>query len=165
MYQNVNYGYNPSIHDFNDILSKYNEVCRLVPELREVIKYLEEKVKVLEREKKESARVEKIPKRCRFHNTGFCKKLNDCIFEHPIETCLEYLKSGNCSRTSCFNKRHPRTCRYWKAKGCFRGRTCLYLHNDVKKEAENINEEFGNVDKEVENIIDEVEIINEEKWL
>ena len=89
MYQNVNYGYNPSIHDFNDILSKYNEVCRLVPELREVIKYLEEKVKVLETKKKKSARVEKIPKRCRFHNTGFCKKLNDCMFEHPIETCLE----------------------------------------------------------------------------
>ena len=91
MIQNVHYGYNPSIHDFNDMVSKYNNACRVVHERGEIIRYLEEKLNVLEDEKKKNSESKKILKRCRFHNSGFCKKLDKCLFQHPSEICQDHL--------------------------------------------------------------------------
>ena len=64
MIQNVHYRYNPSIHDFNDMVSKYNDACRVVHERGDIKTYLEEKVKLLEEEMRENAESREIPKRC-----------------------------------------------------------------------------------------------------
>ena len=120
------YNYYPREH--LDILEKYNNVCRVVHELSDIIKHLEEKIKMIEKKELPGKR---IPKRCRYYNSGYCKLGGACLFAHPEETCQEYLRHGKCPDLGSCEKRHPKVCRYWKEKKCFREQSCLYLHQEL----------------------------------
>ena len=71
----------------------------------------------------------KVPKKCRYHNRGFCKFTERCIFVHSTHICKEYTKIGICKMSNC-ESRHPKNCRYWckRAEGCRRQNNCQYLH-------------------------------------
>ena len=138
--------YSFSQHYHDDIVEKYNNVCHVVHELSAIIKHLEHKISEIE--KNQEPEKVKVPKRCRYFNTGYCKQGSNCSFEHPEETCQEYMTSGKClSYRSCLY-RHPRECRYWEANNCYRGLSCMYLHKKVVVEqVENISNVNSNVTK------------------
>jgi transcriptional regulator with PAS, ATPase and Fis domain len=53
--------------------------------------------------------VNKMTKKCRYFNRGFCKYREKCRFYHPEHICEAYLKSNNCEQKECC-KRHPKRC-------------------------------------------------------
>ena len=120
------YNYYP--HEHLEILEKYNNVCRVVHELSDIIKHLEEKIQMMEKRKLPRKR---IPKRCQYFNSGYCKLGGACLFAYPEETCVEYLRLGKCADFGSCGGRHPKVCRYWKEKKCFREQSCVYLHQEL----------------------------------
>jgi hypothetical protein len=71
--------------EYVELIEKYNNVCQVVHELSDIIKHLEDKIETIEKAKQ--SETVKIPKRCRFFNTGFCKRGRACPFKHPEATC------------------------------------------------------------------------------
>ena len=69
------------------------------------------------------------PKKCRYHNRGFCKFKEECMFSHSTRICEEYTNNGICKLSKC-DSRHPKHCRYWckRVEGCKRQNDCQYLH-------------------------------------
>ena len=64
-------------------------------------------------------------------NRGYRKYSSNCEFFHIKEDCEQHLTNGKCKGKSCL-KRHTTICKYWESKeGCFRGRHCEYLHEDL----------------------------------
>ena len=140
------------------LIEKYNNVCHVVHELRDIIRKLEEKIVEIESNKKQ----EKVRKqvRCKFFNTGFCKKNVLCPFQHPETICQRYLEFGKCHSFRTCPNRHPRECRYWKRGECFRGDGCLYLQQQVQDSQEVQDEEEVEDTREVEEV-EEVEKVDE----
>ena len=127
-------------NEHSELLQKYSQVCQYVHYLSDVIKQLEKKID--EMIAKHERNKDKVPKKCKFFDTGFCKNRENCAFLHPTEICEEYLDSGKCSNFKGCTERHPRQCRYWQKKRCFHNQSCLYLHSNT------LNPEDKNVDKE-----------------
>ena len=117
----------------DDIQEKYDKVCMVVRELSEVIKHLEQKIMEIEHHQEESRKV-KVPRRCKFFNSGFCKERENCCFEHPESLCQTYLRTSKCQSFRSCPHRHPKVCRYWKNGECFRGQSCSYIHQKFEKE-------------------------------
>ena len=102
------------------------------------------KIQLMERNQKTEA--QKVVKRCRFFNTGFCKSRGMCPFLHPDSICDDYLKSGNCDQYRTCLKRHPKECRDWRQSGkCFQ--SCAYLHKSFEHEQLENDEIEGNMEK------------------
>ena len=47
---------------------------------------------------------------CKYHNVGYCKYREKCMFFHPTEDC-----DKKCERNICI-KRHSKTCKYGEKK-------------------------------------------------
>lgn len=72
--------------------------------------------------------VNKMTKKCRYFNRGYCKYNKKCRFVHPEGICKEYLKSYKCERKECLD-RHPKICKWERSiGGCKRSVDCQYLH-------------------------------------
>ena len=76
--------------------------------------------------------------RCKYHNSGFCKKGGSCKFAHPTGLCLKL----QCQDKGC-QFRHPRACRY--RTQCRRRLSCMYKHS--KYENLNAEEEIDKLKK------------------
>ena len=55
---------------------------------------------------------EKVMKKCRYYNTGYCKYKQKCKFIHSNETC----KNQQCDGKGC-SKRHPKACKWNEREG------------------------------------------------
>ena len=72
----------------------------------------------------------KVKKRCRYYNRGYCKYKHKCRYSHPKHICKEFLENGACTNTDCM-ERHPIRCKWVKSEhGCSRS-NCEYLHNTL----------------------------------
>ena len=80
----------------------------------------------------EEPRKRKFRRKCEFFNSGFCKRREDCRFEHPESLCETSLGDVKCPSFRTCPHRHPRVCRDWKVGKCFRGEICLYLHQQTQ---------------------------------
>ena len=93
---------------------------------------------------------DKIQRKCKFFNSGFCKyKDKSCRFVHPKKRCKEYLKSLTCGYRDCPD-RHPKICKWQSDRTqCKRGEECEYLHvtlaNDDREMQAHKNQ-LGNVE-------------------
>ena len=75
---------------------------------------------------------QKLTKKCRHFNRGYCKHKSKCRFTHPDNICNDYVTNGKCEATRC-EDRHPKRCKWLTSKdGCTR-EGCLYLHNTDKQ--------------------------------
>ena len=77
--------------------------------------------------------------RCKHFNAGYCKMKNVCSFKHKsVKICESHRKMVKCENKRC-ELRHPRQCRYFRRNSCWRGESCVYLHetstyvNDERK--------------------------------
>ena len=122
-----------------DFEEKYEKVCMVVSELSEVIKHLEKKIIEMEH-CQEEPRKTKFRRKCKFFNSGFCKRREDCRFEHPESLCETFQGNVKCPSFRTCPHRHPKVCRDWKVGKCFRGEICLYLHQQTQKEEIAVNE-------------------------
>jgi hypothetical protein len=76
----------------------------------------------------------KIAKKCRYFDTGYCKYSEKCKFIHPRDICRDYLKTNKCQKTKC-KERHPKRCKWEETvSGCRRKGDCSYLHNNLTLE-------------------------------
>ena len=64
--------------------------------------------------------------RCKHFNAGYCK----------MEICESHRKMVKCEKKRC-ELRHPRQCRYFRRDSCWRGESCVYLHEP----STNVNDE------------------------
>ena len=114
-------------------------------EIDDAINRLDEELKELKKEKKEKVSTgealvsekEKVLKRCRYHNTGFCKYKAKCRFTHPEVVC----KDQQCEGKRC-DKRHPKACKWMeREEGCRRKDHCKYSHDipENKKSTNKVN--------------------------
>ena len=80
---------------------------------------------------------EKIQKKCRYDDKGYCRNENRCKYQHFAQICEKFLTDGKCEARHRCQFRHPRICKYWKhsAEGCRREEMCKYLHQAIKKKA------------------------------
>ena len=53
--------------------------------------------------------VNKVMKKCRYYNRGFCKNRNKCCFGHANKICKIYEETGTCGDKKC-SDRHPKLC-------------------------------------------------------
>ena len=93
--------------------------------------------------------------KCRYWKKGFCLKGDHCSWYHSDQNCFKYIERGNCTKRNC-NKRHRQICRYWqnKKKGCRRGTSCQYLHQELNKDKCNKSYNNKKEDYEHKNNID-----------
>ena len=68
--------------------------------------------------------------RCRYDNSGRCRKNSDCKDVHARKTCQSYSKLGSCPMESTCEHRHPHgICYDWEKYGsCTHGDTCRHRH-------------------------------------
>ena len=145
---------NQVIKTINDVIEETNEEENDLNQLREYVSELEDNI---EKEHDENKRLNKIiikqnkviktfqndtdsekykantksKKKCRYWNRGFCKRGEQCHFDHPKDDCQRFSKSGICEDKTC-KDRHRRVCRYFTTeKGCFRNEDCQYIHDQV----------------------------------
>ena len=70
---------------------------------------------------------------CYYHNKGFCKNGNMCLYRHHEDIC----EINECSELNC-DKRHPRNCKYFeKYKYCKFGSYCKFRHKLCEKTIKN----------------------------
>ena len=106
-----------------DIEEKYYKVCMVVHELSEVIKHIEQKIIEIEKPSK------KIQRKCKFYDSGFCKRRENCRFEHPKSLCQTFLETVNCQYPRTCPHRHPRVCRECKVGNVLEEKVaCIYIH-------------------------------------
>ena len=80
--------------------------------------------------------VEKVKRKCRYHNRGFCKRKGDCRFVHSEQICKDHMRNKECEIKDCPD-RHPKMCKWLKSKvGCKR-EGCEYLHVTLANEEGN----------------------------
>ena len=121
--------YNFMTNEHANLVQNYHNVCLIIKDLSEVIRNLETKIQLIERNKE--AKNEKVLKKCKYFNTGFCKSRGKCLFLHPESICEDYLDSGKCDNFRTCQRRHPKICRYWVKSGeCFQ--SCAYLHKTIE---------------------------------
>ena len=95
----------------------------------DAISRLDQEIKELKKENVSTEEVvsekEKTFKRCRYHNTGYCKYKEKCRFTHPEVVC----KDQQCEGKRC-DKRHPKACKWMeREEGCRRKDHCKYSHD------------------------------------
>ena len=80
---------------------------------------------------------EKIQKKCRYDDKGYCRNENRCKYQHFAQICEKFLTDGKCEARHRCQFRHPRICKYWKhsAEGCRREEMCKYLHQAINNKA------------------------------
>ena len=68
--------------------------------------------------------------KCRYENTGFCRRKSECKEWHPKKTCQSFSKLGSCPLESTCEHRHPYgICYDWEKFGsCFQGDSCRHRH-------------------------------------
>ena len=68
--------------------------------------------------------------KCRFKNTGVCRRMSDCKDGHPRKTCQSHSKLGSCPMESTCEHRHPYgVCYDWEKYGsCNDGDNCRHRH-------------------------------------
>ena len=116
-------------NDHATLAQNYHNICLLVKDLSEIIKNLERKIQDIENS--QETKVQKVFKRCKYYNTGFCKSRQKCPFLHPDSICQDYLGSGKCKNYENCLQRHPKECCFWRKTGnCFK--SCAYLHREVE---------------------------------
>ena len=131
-------------NDHATLAQNYHNICLLVKDLSEVIKSLERKIQAIEGY--QETKVQKVLKKCRYYNTGFCRSRLKCQFLHPDSICQDYLESGKCDNYKTCLQRHPRECNYWRKSGkCFY--SCSYLHREVRNESETNDEISDSTEK------------------
>ena len=69
---------------------------------------------------------------CKYWNKGFCKRKENCLYEHIQEDCETHKRFEDCNNKEC-KKRHRKTCRDWLREGCRRKGDCAYLHQYTKR--------------------------------
>ena len=93
---------------------------------------------------------DKIVRKCRYFNRGFCKYRTKCKYTHPKETCKEYSENQRCKTKDC-PFRHQKECKWSKKdEGCKRGSDCEYLHGTLAEQeyykCESCKDVWTNVD-------------------
>ena len=68
--------------------------------------------------------------RCRYDNTGKCRKNSECDDLHAKKTCQSHSKLGSCPMESSCEHRHPfGICYEWERYGaCSYGDACRHRH-------------------------------------
>ena len=68
--------------------------------------------------------------KCRYENTGVCRRKSECQDVHPKKTCQPHSKLGSCPMESICEHRHPfGVCYDWEKYGsCFEGDSCRHRH-------------------------------------
>ena len=56
---------------------------------------------------------------CKHWNKGFCKRRENCDYEHIQEDCETHQSFEQCQNKDC-KKRHRTTCKDWLREGCRR---------------------------------------------
>ena len=131
-------------NDHATLTQNYHHICLLVKDLSEIIKNLERKIQDIE--SYQETKVQKVLKRCKYYNTGFCRSRQKCPFLHPDSICQDYLGSGKCENYKSCLQRHPKECHYWKKSGeCFK--SCSYLHREVEYDDHNDDEIIHSTEK------------------
>lgn len=79
-------------------------------------------------------------KRCRYNNSGFCKRGVECDFAHSKDLWASFLTTGKCQEIDKCSSRHPKNCKFWLGdnKECLRGQMCKYLHR-IENNSKNVN--------------------------
>ena len=76
-------------NEHSELLQKYSQVCQYVHYLSDVIKQLEKKIN--EMIAKHERNKDKVPKKCKFFDTGFCKNretVHFCIQQRFVRSIL-----------------------------------------------------------------------------
>ena len=73
----------------------------------------------------------KTNKECRYYLKGFCRRGEECRFEHR-EKCGIWMKEGICTNSRC-RLAHPYKCKYHESGDC-RRQHCRYLHINKRTE-------------------------------
>jgi hypothetical protein len=81
---------------------------------------------------KDDIDAQKVAKKvkCRFDNTGKCRRSSECKDVHPKKTCQSHSKLGSCPMESTCEHRHPYgVCYEWEKYGaCDNGDGCRHRH-------------------------------------
>ena len=74
--------------------------------------------------------VERKAEKCKFENSGTCRKRSECKESHPRKTCQAYSKLGSCPLESACEHRHPfGVCYAWRKEAfCPDGEHCRHRH-------------------------------------
>ena len=83
--------------------------------------------------------LQKVKKKCRYYNRGYCKYKQKCKYVDPEHVCQEHLTMQKCENKEC-PRRHHRRCKWEESNGgCRRYQECEYVHGgDSFKETSNV---------------------------
>ena len=120
--------------EIKGIRKKQDMIDSILVENTEAIKRIDSEIQKYQLEKKEDSEADSIRgteikshKRCRYFNRGHCRNKSECRFAHPSQSCSKYLEEGKCEGQSCAY-RHPKICKWMKARNGCRRHNCDYLH-------------------------------------
>ena len=136
-------------NEIENLTSKYNLIHGSLLQLTNYVIHLEKKVVALENEKNKNS--SKLNTKCKFSDKGFCKKRQDCLYQHPQLICQKFLETDKCDHSKTCPFRHPKKCKF--GYKCFRRRShCQYLHSDdeERQETETNDEKLNKVDNEID---------------
>ena len=92
---------------------------------------VEEKPKEAKKKEKDDVKPKDVKKsKCRYENTGSCRRRSQCDEYHPRTTCQSFSKLGSCPLESSCEHRHPYgICYDWNKFGsCYEGDNCRHRH-------------------------------------
>jgi hypothetical protein len=74
--------------------------------------------------------IKETKNKCKFENTGSCRKKSECREIHPKKTCQAFSKLGSCPLESACEHRHPfGVCYAWEKNAfCREGDNCRHRH-------------------------------------
>ena len=136
-------------NEIENLATKYNLIHGSLLQLTNYVIHLEKKVVALENEKNKNS--SKLNTKCKFSDKGFCKKRQDCLYQHPQLICQKFLETDKCDHSKTCPFRHPKKCKF--GYKCFRRRShCQYLHSDdeERQETETNDEKLNKVDNEID---------------
>ena len=89
-----------------------------------------EKSKKKEPEDKNVKNCDERNVKCKFENSGTCRRRSECKDSHPRKTCQAYSKLGSCPLESSCEHRHPfGVCYAWQRDSfCPDGENCRHRH-------------------------------------
>jgi hypothetical protein len=80
-------------NEIENVVTKYNLIHGSLLQLTNYVIHLEKKCVALENEKNQKS--SKLNKKCNFSDKGFCKKRQDCPYQHPQLICQKSSKRMN----------------------------------------------------------------------
>ena len=87
-------------------------------------------VMTINEQKSSATKENKGKNRCKFENTGVCRRKDTCLDFHPRTTCQPHSKLGSCHAQAACDHRHPHgICYDWQQYGsCYNGDGCRNRH-------------------------------------